>query len=107
MSNKVSFVVPQDLNVVLDNIPFCKLYLYENRIILLEGHDYSIYGRDHTTKKTFIVFNKFFSNLKIDLYWVDDDSLPANSICSHSFKEYVGFSEKYKYCVKCDHKKME
>ena len=24
--------------------------------------------------------------------------------CSHEFVDYVGFSESYKYCKKCDHK---
>lgn len=24
--------------------------------------------------------------------------------CNHDMKKYVGFSESYKYCTKCDHK---
>jgi hypothetical protein len=28
----------------------------------------------------------------------------GESGCNHEFKEYVGLTESYKYCLKCDHK---
>lgn len=30
-----------------------------------------------------------------------------NMSCEHEFKEYVGFTDRYDYCVKCDHRKSD
>lgn len=27
-----------------------------------------------------------------------------SSDCNHDFKQYLGFTQSYKYCIKCDHK---
>lgn len=32
---------------------------------------------------------------------------PQDILCSHDFKNYVGFNERYKYCIKCDVKQYE
>ncbi len=29
-----------------------------------------------------------------------------NKACSHDWKEYVGFTQKYDYCTKCDEKRV-
>jgi hypothetical protein len=41
--------------------------------------------------------------------WVDPDvEAPVSpETCYHSYKEYVGFTAKYMYCTKCDHKLNE
>lgn len=30
-----------------------------------------------------------------------------NSSCSHEWKEYIGFTDKYWFCTKCDKKSKE
>ena len=37
-------------------------------------------------------------------FHVGDLEFGATSACRHEFKEYHGFTESYRYCIKCDHK---
>lgn len=36
--------------------------------------------------------------------WLDYDKETKSFTCAHDFKEYVGFTESYKFCTKCDKK---
>lgn len=37
--------------------------------------------------------------------WLDDKGYTLDKlICQHEYKEYIGFTHIYKYCIKCDNK---
>jgi hypothetical protein len=52
----------------------------------------------------FYDFVKKDNNSTTQLMTTDD----VNEIkCSHDWKEYIGFTERYKYCTKCDNKENQ
>lgn len=36
--------------------------------------------------------------------WLSDDTIDLLSQCRHIYKKYVGFTEVYHYCTKCNNK---
>jgi hypothetical protein len=37
-------------------------------------------------------------------YWSSEKIPTISSFCAHDWKQYVGLTEVYKFCVKCDEK---
>jgi len=59
-------------------------YLLQSDYIILDGF--------RTTKD---IIQEHYANIK------------AGMVCIHEFKDYVGLTETYKYCVKCDEKEKQ
>lgn len=66
----------------------------------------SVVSDDHPIQLTLEVTN---DDLQIEFAtgrfeWVTTDSIELKEQCRHNYKKYIGFTETYMYCDKCNEK---
>lgn len=45
----------------------------------------------------------FYYDYDSNMYFpMEDDKTVKIELCNHEWKEYIGFTDKFSYCVKCD-----
>jgi len=103
--DKIEMSIPPARVVVINQTLPEYTYIYEveyngKTSILYEGSDYWMQKYiDHNY--TEIRFVAGLENTKIRIYY----EIKNQYGCRHEYKLYLGFTERYEYCAKCDHKK--
>ena len=72
-----------------DSLPYVSTYLYNHNIMSHENDDDYEYPGWMLSRKS---------------YEDKDPSKPIQNVCFHDWKKYVGFTEVYFFCEKCDEK---
>lgn len=103
--SKIELKVPESRFVLFDKILPDYTYIYEvisatKSSILYDGTDYSI-DRNLKSISTEIKFSAGLEGADIKIFYEN----PKTNGCFHQYKKYVGFTDIFSYCVKCDQKK--
>ena len=98
----LSFYVNGGLVHSLNTVVPYVFYLRKNDNLTLKG---SVVHEEHTKVVCKLVRVSDFSTIKIP--WEGETLTEKSTNCFHEWVEYVGFTNKFTYCVKCDKKQND
>lgn len=103
----------EDFSVYRNDAVDAVNYVINNNGNIKPRQEYKIENTNKSLFNIYTISSNIFIHHQTDIgsfelnkigEWVHTDITGATLGCNHEWKEYVGFTQKYNYCIKCDEK---